>query len=115
MVARNLGIIVEGQPEIAHWCDKCLCMFMCEDGSVLKVKVVVMDGLTMAIPATLLLAAPSLLATTIINSAAPTATYTKSVLLRDAKTLCEVSGAVDSKTHTTTYKTCMDSDTQEME
>ena len=43
-------IIIHGQEELPHACDTCICLFTMPDGTILKTKVVVTDGVTIGRP-----------------------------------------------------------------
>ena len=46
MDERNEQIVLQGQPEIAHYCDKCMHTYETEHGDCYKVEAHVTDGLT---------------------------------------------------------------------
>ena len=50
MTTHNEQIICEGQPEIAHYCDKCMRTYWMDNGEVFKVEAPVTDGLTIGHP-----------------------------------------------------------------
>lgn len=116
MVARNLRIITEGQPEIAHWCDKCLRTYPCDDGTVLKVEAVVTDGLTIGHPCCSVARCSDPLVNNRYRFCGVHDHLHKICAVEGCENpVLEVSSVVDGKTHTTAYKTCADSDHQEME
>jgi len=50
MTVRNKRIIRKGQPEIKHYCDKCMRTYRTEDGQCYKVEAAITDGLTIGHP-----------------------------------------------------------------
>ncbi|KAF8168554.1 hypothetical protein B0H34DRAFT_779819 [Crassisporium funariophilum] len=50
MAARNKHVILHGQDEVPHYCNKCMRVIKQEDGSLAKCQVVVSDGLTLGHP-----------------------------------------------------------------
>jgi hypothetical protein len=116
MDERNERIVLQGQPEIAHYCDKCMRTYETEHGDCYKVEAPVTDGLTIGHPCCTSFACPIPL-----SSNRHQFCKTHSHL----RLQCAVSGCshpvvqhsktVDGKLVTTTMKTCDDPVHQEME
>ncbi len=50
MAARNERMVLEGQPELAHYCDDCMRVYDNPDGTQNKTQAVVSDGIAMGRP-----------------------------------------------------------------
>lgn len=116
MTNRNERIIHKGQPEILHYCDKCMQTYRSENGSILKVEAVVTDGLTIGHLCCSVAACPIPLDNN-QRRFCPTHISLQKVCAVDgcSSPMLEHTTTVDGKTHTTMFKTCSDPDHQQME
>jgi CxC6 like cysteine cluster associated with KDZ transposases len=115
MVERNERIIREGQPEIAHYCDKCMRTYRTADG-IFKVEAAVTDGLTIGHPCCTMFTCPISLASN-RHRFCPTHIH---LCLQCAVVGCslpvvKLSKTIDGKVTSSNMKTCSDPVHQEME
>lgn len=116
MASRNERIIVEGQPEISHWCEKCMRVFHCEDGRILKVEAVVTDGLTIGHPCCSVARCTDPLANNRDRFCADHHILHKMCAVEGCEEpVRELTKTTGGKECTTVYKTCSNRDHQEME
>ena len=116
MIECNKQIVLQGQPKIGHYCDKCMHTYKTEDGSYYKVEAAVMDGLTIGHPCCTLFACPLALSS---NHHQFCKTHSH-LCLQCAISSCshpvvQHSKTVDGRLVRTTMKTCDDPMHQEME
>jgi len=116
MANRNERIIHEGQPEIAHYCDKCMRIYRGDGGECHKVEAVVMDGLTIGHPCCSSFACTIPLGSN-RHRFCPTYTHLhlQCAVVGCDEAVVQNTVTVDEKVVTTRMKTCPDPIHQEME
>jgi hypothetical protein len=116
MVKRNERIICEGQPEIAHYCDKCMRTYRTDGGDVFKVEATVTDGLTIGHPCCSTFACPTALACN-RHRFCPMHSHLhlQCAIVGCSLPVVQLSKAVDGKVTSRNMKTCSDPVHQEME
>ena len=116
MADRNGCIIRKGQPEIAHYCAKCMRTYRGPGGELYKVEAAVTDGLTLGHPCCSLFACPISLAS---NRHRFCATHThlhlQCAVVGCTAAVVESTKLVKGKEIHTMMKTCSDPMHQEME
>src|ERR1700728_1921002 len=116
MIERNERIVLQGQPEIGHYCDKCMRTYETEDGSYYKVEAAVTDGLTIGHPCCTAFACPLALSSNrhqFCNTHSPL--RLQCAISSCSRPVVQHSKTVDGRLVTTTMKTCDDPMHQEME
>jgi hypothetical protein len=114
MAKHNESIIRKGQPEIAHYRDKCMRTYQI-DGNIFKVEATVMDGLTIGHPCCASFACPISLAN-IRHRFCPTHNdlHLQCAIVGCSHPVVTLSNTVDGKVVICHMKTCDDSVHQEM-
>lgn len=116
MTTRNERIIREGQPEIAHYCDKCMRTYRTDNGEVFKVEAPVTDGLTIGHPCCSTFTCPIPLSRS-RHQFCPTHTHLhlQCRIVGCSRPVVKMSKTVGGKVTLHNMKTCDDPAHQEME
>src|ERR1700683_5595148 len=116
MTVHNERIIHKGQPEIKHYCDKCMQTYQTKDGQHYKVEAAVTDGLTMCHPCCSMFACPLTLTSNHHHFCAPHShLHLVCAVVGCNNTVVKCSKTVNRKVITTNMKMCSDPLHQEME
>jgi hypothetical protein len=115
-VKHNERIICEGQPEIAHYCDKCMRTYRTSNGQIFKVEAAVTDGLTIGHLCCSLFACLTPLASN-RHRFCPTHSHLhlQCAIIGCSLPVVRLSKTVDGKVISSNMKTCSDPVHQEME
>jgi hypothetical protein len=116
MANRNERIIREGQPEIAHYCDKCMQTFRAQSGELYKVEAAITDGLTIGHPCCSFFACPIPLTSNRHRFClSHTHLHLQCAVVGCSAAVVENFRLVDGKETSARMKTCSDPVHQEME
>jgi hypothetical protein len=116
MAERNERIIREGQPEIAHYCDKCMRTYRTDSGTIFKVEATVTDGLTIGHPCCTTFTCPISLASN-RHRFCPTHSHLnlQCAVVGCSLPVITLSKTIDGKVTSSNMKTCSDPVHREME
>jgi hypothetical protein len=116
MAQRNERIVRDGQPEIAHYCNKCMRTYETTNGLVHKVEAVVTDGLTIGHPCCASFACPNALGS-MRHRFCPTHGHLHMIcaIVGCSQPVVEFDKTIKGKVTISKMKTCSDPVHQEME